>query len=197
MPDTIKLFYDVETTGTNYMKHSVIDLAGIIEVNDSIAETFEFQVKPHPKAKIEPEALSVNKTTVEEIMQYPNMMDVYKELTKILDNYVDKFDTTQKIFLVGFRNASFDDFFLRMFFELCGDKYFNSYFHSGSIDVSCLAAEYLQHRIHHMKSFKLKRVALELGLALQTDKLHSSLYDSTITRSIYRIVTGREQEPDL
>ena len=45
-----------------------------------------------------------------------------------------------------------------------------------------------------MPSFKLKRVGLELGLAVDPDSLHDALFDARLTRDIYRIVTGIEIE---
>ena len=55
----IKIFYDVETTGENPNKHSIHQVAGLIEVDDQVVEEFNIHSRPHPKAAIEPEALKV------------------------------------------------------------------------------------------------------------------------------------------
>jgi len=57
-----------------------------------------------------------------------------------------------------------------------------------------LASQYLIPRRAKMESFKLKRVALELGLEVDESRLHDAHYDIALTRSIYRIVTGLEYE---
>lgn len=191
----VKLFFDVETTGTNHRKHSMIQLAGIIEKDGKIVEEFDFKIKPHPKAQIEVEALEINRTTLEEIMQHPDMKNVHKALLKILSKYADKYDKTDKIWLIGFNNRAFDDFFLRMFFELNGDAFIGSWFWANTIDTLCLASQYLIDRRPQMPSFKLKRVAVELGLDVDKSELHDALYDVKLTRQIYRIVTGLDLEP--
>lgn len=191
----IKLFFGVETTGTDYRKHSIIQLAGMIEKDGKVVEEFNFLVKPHEKAQIDEAAMTVNKKTTEEIMQYPEMKEVHLRLLKILGKYVDKYEKSDKMWLVGFNSRAFDDNFLRMFFELNGDRFFNSWFWSDSLDVLSLASQYLLNRRAQMPSFKLKRVAKELGIPVSEDELHDALYDVRLTRQIYRIVTRLELEP--
>ena len=190
----VKIFYDVETTGTKPNKHSIHQLSGIIEVDGVISEEFNYKVRPHPKAEITKEAMSVCGKTEKEILAYPEMGIVFAAFTNLLKKYVNPYEKTSKAWLIGFNNRSFDDLFLRMFFELNKNPYYNSWFWSDSIDVLCLASEYLMDRRTSMPSFKLKRVALELGLSVDENELHDALFDARITRDIYRIVTGIEYE---
>jgi DNA polymerase-3 subunit epsilon len=190
----IKIFYDVETTGINPKLHSIHQLAGIVEVDGSLVEEFNYKVRPHPKAEITKEAMSVCKKSEKEILDYPEMSTVHKRFLKMLSKYVSKYDAKQKIHLVGFNNRCFDDLFLRAFFELNGDKFMGSWFWTDSLDVLCLASEYLQHRRSEMPSFKLKRVAKEIGLEVDQQGLHDALFDARLTRNVYRIVTGLEYE---
>jgi DNA polymerase-3 subunit epsilon len=190
----IKIFYDVETTGLNPKLHSIHQLAGIVEVDGSLVEEFNYTVRPHPKAEITKEAMSVCKKSEKEIRDYPEMSTVHKRFLKMLSKYVSKYDAKQKIHLVGFNNRCFDDLFLRAFFELNGDKFMGSWFWTDSLDVLCLASEYLQHRRSGMPSFKLKRVAKEIGLEVDQQGLHDALFDARLTRNVYRIVTGLEYE---
>lgn len=190
----VKIFYDVETTGTKPNKHSIHQLSGIVEVDGVIAEEFNYKVRPHPKAEITKEAMSVCGKTEKEILTYPEIGIVFAAFTNLLKKYVNPYEKTSKAWLIGFNNRSFDDLFLRMFFELNKNQYYNSWFWSDSIDVLCLASEYLMDRRTSMPSFKLKRVALELGLSVDENELHDALFDARITRDIYRIVTGIEYE---
>lgn len=190
----IKIFFDLETTGTNPGKHSIHQLSGCVEVNGEIQQEFNFKVRPHPKAEITKEAMTVCGKTEKEILAYPEMSTVFAAFINMLKKYIDPYEKTSKAWLVGFNNRSFDDQFLRKFFELSGSPYFNSWFWSDSIDVLCLASEYLLDRRANMPSFKLKRVALELGLVVDENELHDALFDARITRDIYRIVTGLDYE---
>ena len=190
----IKIFFDAETTGTNPKQHSIVQLSGLIEIDDKVVDSFDYDVRPHPKAKIEAEALRINNKTEEQILGFPPMEDVQRAFVKKLGEYINKFDSKDKAYLVGFNNRQFDDIFLRMFFELCGDKFFGSWFWQDSLDVLVLASQYLLDRRTGMSSFKLKRVAKELGIVVDEKKLHDSVYDVELTREIYRITTGLEIE---
>lgn len=190
----VKIFYDLETTGTNVRKHSVHQIAGIIEVNGEVLEVFDIKSRPHPKAIIEPEALSTCKVGRDEIMSYPNMGIAHQMFKKIICKYIDPYNKKQKAWLVGYNNRYFDDVFLRAWFEQNDDQYIGSLFWNDTIDTLVLASEYLIDRRSDMPSFKQKRVAVELGIDINEDKAHNASYDVELTRKIYRIVTNREIE---
>lgn len=189
---TIKFFYDLETCGLNYKQNAIIQLGAKIEVDDKVVEEVDLLIQPHPKAVIEPEALEVNGRTLEEIKKFPFTYETgYKELLRILSKYVDRFKRDEKMYLVGFNNKSFDDFFFRKLFELNKDAFFNSWFWSESIDVMTVAGEYLIGRRPYMTNFKLKTVAHEMGIEIDESRLHEAGYDIELTRMIYLIATGK------
>lgn len=188
-----RLFYDLETTGVDVKKHSIHQIAGYVEIDGVIVEKFDFKTKPHPKAKYDPEALRICGKTEAQLKAYKPMKKVLSEFTKLLSKYVDKYDKEDKLFLVGFNNRGFDDRFLIAWFEQCGDTFIPSWFYFG-LDVQALALNYLQDRRAKMPSFKLKRVAMELGLAVDAESLHDAFYDVELTYQVYRIVTGLEDE---
>src|ERR1035437_5725104 len=182
-------FFDLETTGVKHWKNGIHQISGVIEIDGEGKEHFNFKVRPHPKAEIEKEALEVGKVTLEQITAYPEMSIVYKQLTTLLQKYVDRFSKKDKFFLVGYNNAGFDNNFFRAFFIQNNDNYFGSYFWSSSMDVMVLAAEFLKHRRHLMADFKLKTVAKEVGLVIDESKLHDAVYDVMLTRDIYKLIT--------
>ncbi len=190
----VKFFYDLETTGTDPRKHSIHQLAGLVEVDDEIVEVFDIRTRPHPRAKIEPEALKIAKVTEEEILSYQPMEAALKEYKRILSRYVDPYNPKIKAYNVGYNNRYFDDVFLRAWFDQNKDTSIGSWFWSNTIDVLVLATEYLVERRPEMPSFKLHRVAKTLGLQVDDSRTHDTLYDVGLTRSIYRIVTGRDIE---
>lgn len=191
--DIVKLFFDLETTGVEVNKNSIHQLSGIIEVNGNVVEEFNIKMRPHDRAIITEEAMRVCKTTEEEIKTYPPYKKQKDLFVSIVTKYIDRFDPKQKIYLVGFNNRYFDDVFLRKLFELCGDPMIGSIFWNNSIDVLCLATEYLIDQRHNMPSFKLLRVAKTLGIPIDKTKLHDAVYDCHLTRECYRIITGLEE----
>lgn len=193
---TIKFYYDLETTGVNHKQNAIIQLGAKIEVDDKIVEEIDFLIQPPENAKIDQEALDVNGRTLEEIKNFPFTYETaYKELLRILSKYVDRFKRDEKMYLVGFNNKSFDDFFFRRLFEINKDSFFNSWFWSESIDVMTVAGEYLIGRRPYMTNFKLKTVAHEMGIEIDEKRLHEAGYDIELTRMVYLIATGKMKEP--
>jgi DNA polymerase-3 subunit epsilon len=183
------LFFDLETTGVNPGKNGIHQISGEIVIDGNTKETFDFKVQPNPKCIIEQEALDVAGVTKEQINAYPPMIDVYFKFTQMLARYIDKFNKTDKFFLAGYNNASFDNQFLRGFFLQNGDNYFGSWFWSNSIDVMVLASQYLMEQRPKMENFKLATVAKELGINIDETKLHDAQYDISLTKAIYILVT--------
>ena len=192
--DIIKVFYDLETTGVDVRKHSIHQIAGLIEVNNEVVEKFNIFSRPHPKALIDEGALKACRKTQEELLSYPDMEHAHKEFKAILGKYIDPFDTKQKAWAVGFNNRYFDDVFLRAWFKQNGDEFIGSWFWVDTLDTLVLASQYLIHRRAAMPSFKQHRVARELGIVVDEDRLHDASYDVELTRGIYRIVTGLDIE---
>ena len=163
----IKIFIDLETTGLDVRKHSIHQLAGVVEADGRLVEEFNIRVAPNPKAQIDPTALRICNVTEAEIKAYQPMKAGYNEFVRILGRHVDKYNSQDKAHLVGYNNRSFDDAFLRAWFEQNGSNYFGSWFWSDSLDVLVLASEYLQSRRRRMKNFKLHTVAQELGITIE------------------------------
>lgn len=189
-----KLFIDTETTGTNYKLHCIHQIGGIIEIDDKIVHRFDFKLAPHPKAKIDQDALKVGRVTEEIIRSYPDQALVFAQFKAMLSDYIDPYDKTDKMYLIGYNNRGFDDFFIRMLFELNGDQFIGSYFWNDTIDALVLASQYLIGRRPNMPNFRLATVAKELGIFVDENNTHGAPYDAEITRKLYRIVTGLDFE---
>lgn len=192
--NTIKFFYDLDTTGIDFRKHSIHRIAGVVEVNNEIVEEFNILSRPHPKAQLDDESLKLCKKTREEILAYQDMKEAYKEFKILLSRYIDPFSKNQRAWLVGFNNRKFDDLFLQAWFKQNGNELMGAWFWSNTLDTLVLASQYLIERRPSMPSFKLSRVAKELGVEVDMDRLYDASYRIHLTRGIYRIVTGIEVE---
>lgn len=185
-----QLFYDLETTGTMYWRNGIHQFSGMVVIDGEIKETFNYKVCPNPKADITEEALQVAGVSKEEILQYPPMQEVYSEFVQMLGKYVDKYDKTDKFFLCGYNNASFDNQFLRAWFVQNGDNYFGSWFWSSAIDVMVLATQALMEMRSRMLNFKLCTVAQTFGIKIEEEKLHDAMYDIYLTYEVYKRITN-------
>lgn len=191
----MKLFYfDLETTGVDKMLHSIHQIAGMVEIDGTVVEKFSINMAPHPNAIIDPKAMETCGLTAEQIQAYPPAEKGFKNLKKILSKYVSPYDKKDKFFQVGYNCQAFDGQFLRKLFALQNDKYYGSWFHTATFDCMPLAAVYLEERVLDMGNFKLGTVAAELGIKVDSNLLHDALYDVTLTREIYKIVTYQQLE---
>jgi DNA polymerase III subunit epsilon len=182
------LFFDCETTGVMHWKNGIHQISGCIEIDGEVKEVFDYKVCPNEKCLIEDEALKVAGVTREHVLNYPHMTEVYNDIIKMLSRYANKYDKSDKFFLVGYNNASFDNNFFRAFFVQNDDVYFGSWFWSSSIDVMVLATHYLMNRRCKMTDFKLKTVAECFGIEINEARLHDAQYDIYLTREIYNII---------
>lgn len=181
-------FFDLETTGTEYWKHGIHQISGKIVIDGVEKENFNFKVQPNPKARIEDEALKIANVTREQILAYPPMGEIYKQLILMLSKYVKKYDKLDKFYLVGFNNASFDNQFFRAFFVQNGDEYFGSWFWPNPIDVYVFATPHLHKERTTMENFKLKTVAKHLLIEVDETRLHDAEYDINLTHQIFNKV---------
>lgn len=187
-----KLFFDLETTGLDYKVNAIHQLSGCIEIDGTVVEEFNLKMQPYEGAVIEPEALKVSNITMEHLATYEPSEAVFARFMTMISKHVNRFKKTDKMFLVGYNNASFDNPFLRKWYEIHQkDEFFGSFFWSNSLDVMVLASEYLLEKRVAMENFKLMTVARAVGIEIDESKLHDAQYDIELTRTIYRIVTNR------
>lgn len=185
-----KIFYDLETSGLDKQKCSIIQLSGCIELDGDVIEYFDFKMRPWNGSEFQPEALKMYEErgiTMDVILSYPNPKDAFKNFQNLLCKYVNKYDKKDKFILYGYNNRGFDDDFLRNFFNQMKDPYFGSFFHQNTIDVMVLASEYLHSVRPNMPNFKLSTVAEVLQFEVQHELLHDAEYDIKLTRLAYKV----------
>lgn len=181
------LFYDLETTGLLVGKHTIHQVAGILEIDGREVDKFDIRVRPDPEFDIDQDALHACNVTEEQIMAYRPAQVGWNELVKRLEKHCRKFDKLDKITLVGYNNVGFDNKMLRAWWR---DKYFGSFFWGNSLDVMVLATQHLLHERANMMNFKLGTVADHLGLLPEGVMLHDAMVDVEITRRIYLGING-------
>lgn len=128
------MYFDTETTGTNEVKHDIIQLACIVEIDGEVKEEKEFRMRPiDANFQVEQEALIAHGFTEEQIRNFPDPRVTYGEIISFLSKYVDRFNKLDKFSPCGY-NVDFDIRFLRQFFMKMGDKYYGSWFNWNVID---------------------------------------------------------------
>lgn len=186
-------FIDTETTGLDAKRHGIIQIAAIMEIDGVEAGRFETLLRPSPTCACDHKALEVSGHTVEEIKGFKPEADAFREFMDFLGAHISKFDKADKAIFSGY-NAPFDNEFIRQLFERNGDKFFGSWFWSGTVDVMGLALLNLADQRAQMENFKLGTVAARvLGIdrveeLTAAHGLHNAMTDIEITREIFRAV---------
>lgn len=119
------LYLDTETTGITY-RSTIIQLAGIIEIDGEVKEIIDLYCSPFPDSEISEEALAITGLSKEKILQFEAAPVVCEKFTSILGNYVNKYDKKDKFIVIG-HNVKFDLDMLRNWAYRCGEKFIASY----------------------------------------------------------------------
>ncbi len=183
-----RLFFDLETGGTDPKKSGIHQLAGLIEIDGVVVEEFDIKLGPMKGKEYSNEALALGGLTISDLNNYPDPSIGYNQFIGILSKYVNKFDKKDKMFLGGWNNAYFDNSFLRQFFEDFGNSYFGSWFWSVALDVQILAQYDLRNERANMPNFKLETVVAKYGLEVE-GAFHDGLYDIRATYQIFKHIT--------
>ena len=186
-------YIDTETTGLDAKTCGIIQLAAIMEIDGEVVSEFETKIRPFDGCSISTEALAVSGAKLEDLDGFPQEWEALRAFLEWLGKHVSKFDKSDKAFFSGY-NTPFDIEFVRKFFERNGDKYFGSWFWSGSLDVMGFALWHLATKRHLMPNFKLGTVADEVlgkeraAQIMGAEGLHNALGDIRLTREIMKVV---------
>jgi len=179
---TKTLYLDTETTGLDSLKHGLIQLALIVDIDGEIQEEKNWHIRPFKGDLVANEALEVNGLTMEDLKGFPPADEVFKELLKFLGQYVDKFDRNDKFYPAGY-NVSFDMGFLKRFFDKSGDQYFGSWFNGKQIDPLPWLIMLDWTGKLSLPNYRLAMVCEHFGIPLR-EKAHDALADIRATREI-------------
>lgn len=185
------LHHDEETTGRDPHNCAIHQLAGHIEIDGQIVESFNFHIRPHPSALISQEALLVSGMDMETILKYADGMTVMRSFSNLVEKYVDYSNPQDRMFTSAYNGASFDDIFLKNFFELNGCGKFRNYFWTGCLDTKVLALNKLSNERVSMPDFKLETVAKRFNIDVDEKQLHNAAYDSWLSHLLLKAINNR------
>lgn len=180
------MYLDCETAGLDPKKNPIIQISGIIEIDDQIVKEFDFKLRPLPTDTIDPKALEVNHITAEQLTDPERLepIEAYKKLKSIFLTYIDRYNKEDKLYLMG-QNVGFDYGFIQELWKRQGDDYLGSFIHYHKIDLIALTATLrLSGKLTKEKlpNMKLETLCRYFGLGEQK---HDSLDDIRKTRDIF------------
>lgn len=200
-------FFDVETGGLDADMHALLELYMTVEVDGHTIGNFYAAMRPDTGKLVEEEAVLANKLWDKSISftefrrsldeNRENSFSAYQRFQVFLKQLVNKWDKQDKLFLLGYNSAAFDDKFLREFVryhEPTNKFAYGSFFHWPTGDVAILAQFALGDEWAKLTSRKLADVARRFGVGVQEEQLHGAKYDTMVTRDLYYAVVKMIQE---
>lgn len=182
-------FVDLETTGLDKDKCGIHEISGIFRVNGKDVGEFDRKVCYHAFAEVNASSLAISGVTQSQIMRYPKMDVVYRDLVSEMAKHVDMTDPKDKYILAAYNGGELDKPFLKEWFRRNnGAAVFKAMFHSISLDIATLAISYMIRHSIRPANLKLGSVAKVLGIEVQEDMLHRGFYDAYIAQKVYDVV---------
>ena len=183
------LWLDTETSGLDPKVNGIIEIAGILYINDQQRTTIDLQLNPKTykrKIKIEKEALKINGYTKKKLKKLPNSVDQFDIFISFLDDLVNKFDKNDKIIIAGY-NSRFDTDFLREWFKDNNNDFYGSYFYNYDNDVFAFVKKlWAQEKIVGLQNLKLPTLANYFNIPLEA---HIAMEDIRATIELDRVLT--------
>jgi DNA polymerase III alpha subunit (gram-positive type) len=176
------LWVDVETTGLDKRRHGIIQIAGMVEVNGEIAESFNLPM--NPEAEFDPVSREIHGITPAQIARYPSRQETFDRFEAVLLRYVDVDDPATRLSPGGY-NVRFDLGFLDQWFRAMKEPGLAPYFRRERVDPSVMMKAFQDYLGKgRMPSWSLRAVAAKMGLSL--GEQHDALEDIKLTRNIHR-----------
>lgn len=177
-----KIFwFDTETTGLDFRKHDMIQIAYLVEINKDIKEEGKFYVQPFNYDTIDKGSLAVNKLEIATIKTFPSPQEIHRKIKSIIEKYVDRYNKNDKFSPAGY-NVRFDVDFLREFFFKNNDKYYGSLFDYHVLDVFPFVFTLEYAGKIKLENYKLETLCKFFEIPLNA---HDALEDVKATRLLY------------
>lgn len=182
---------DIETTGLSPRDNTIHQISGFVRFDRETKYAFNIKMQPLSWKKVDPAALAVSNLTEDMLSNYQSAQGGYIEFLNVLDRYVDKFDSNDKLFFVGYNSNSFDMPFIRQWFLDFGNKYFGSYFYQQGIDLFPMSVFFFSDALQRDKKMKLANACKAAGITVDETRLHDAMYDIQLTEALLTFFEDR------
>jgi DNA polymerase-3 subunit epsilon len=176
-----RAWIDTESGGTDPGQCALLQFSGLIEIDGLVVDTLDVEIAPFPFDLVDDQALKHNGIQRETLKDRTDPAEAFKKIQEFLCKHCDKYSKSDKYVMAGYR-IGFDDSFLRKFWEKNGDKFYGSFFHNATIDVTTYVAELISMGLR-LPNYKLKTICDHYGVSLIN--AHNAMADIVATRDLY------------
>lgn len=180
------LFLDVETTGLDPNKHSIIQIAAEYHVNGKLVTAFNKKFCTKDSTTIDLGALRVNNNNLSTIKKLRSQTTEDPEQMAVTDfvNFILSLNNKEQIIIAG-ENVNFDINFINALFNKYNIEGFEAVFSHRVIDTATIALFLKDVGLLKIDKLGLSNVAKALGLTTDSSKLHDAEYDVQLTAQVY------------
>lgn len=199
---------DIETTGLDAKRHGVIQIGMFVDIDGKLEDTLLVNIMPFADDILDIEGKPIaweeigyvdgvvenikivpSEITVGELaFQHVSPKQALPQIIAFLDKRIDKFDKSDKAYLMGF-NLQFDLGFMSEWFRKLNFKYFGSYTNYRPLDtyhVACRLA--YMGKLDSIENLKLETLCRHFGIEIEA---HNALSDILATRALwYELAAG-------
>ena len=182
------LYIDFETGGYDPTTCPILEIGARVEIDGKNVEDFNIHLLPFENDP-EPmeEALEILKLTKEDVYdkeKRTHPQTAFIQFEEFLSKYVDRYDSNDKFYFIGYNSRVFDEPIMRLFFEKNNNNYYGSWFWTPSLDVLSLASWAIRTYRPRLKNFRLATVAQYFNIEINEENLHGAMYDINLTQQI-------------
>lgn len=172
------LVIDVETTGLDPQRHSILSLGLVVVESQFVTQSKEILIKSY--GEIDPKAMEVNKIDMEQ--HHKNALAPYDAVLELLRFLEENFDIWEekKIVLAG-HNVSFDISFLKQLMQRANVD-FSKFFSHRSIDIHSIA--YFLYMAGELEQDEVTSDGLIKKYKIEVDGRHTALGDAMASASV-------------
>jgi len=159
---------DIETTGLNPERDEIIEI-GIILMNGSFEEQYEFLIKPKKNLPLHIQAITGLKD--EDLLEAPELSEVSQKIVDLIEDRV----------LIG-HNMHFDFSFLKKVYKDAGAPLRNHW---------VCTAKYARSVVPKLPSYKLS--SLVRSFKIEHEGFHRAMNDAVATLKLYKVLNERDE----
>jgi len=111
------LYFDTETTGTDFTKHEITQFAAIIEIDGKVVKEVNYKCRPTNWEAIDPQALETTGVGVEQLKTFQTPRETLRQIKELLGTYIPKYTKMPYKFYPAGHNVQFDLEFLNKLFK--------------------------------------------------------------------------------
>ena len=193
------MVYDIETSGLEREKHSILQIAARIIVEGKLIVELILDMEMEEGREISQKAMEVTGIDLSapgRISQREAFFSLYRALRRAIPNY--RKDKSSRLFLAGYNSAGFDTPFFRSWWDRMYRKYvknqefteFFFFFRSNQIDAFLNESMCIDSSVYDTK---LVDTARRYGISVDEELLHDAGYDLHLTELILQKQTGEER----